>query len=118
LACLLDFRDSYYARRGLFDHLNSNGFDCRSGRLFHFPCDFLRWRTFGLGPGSRSLRRFRSLGQRDYEDRLPRWKGVSHLTPEANASYQEAAKQIAKASSICRVHLDMKYWRAKPNARK
>jgi hypothetical protein len=56
--------------------------------------------------------------KRDYEGRLPRWKGVSHLTPEANASYQEAAKHIAKASSICRVHLDMKYWRAKPNARK
>jgi hypothetical protein len=24
---LLDFRDCYYARRGLLDHLSSNGFD-------------------------------------------------------------------------------------------
>ncbi len=44
--------------------------------------------------------------KRDYKGRLPRWQGVSYLTPETNAAYQEAAKQIAKARSICRVHLD------------
>jgi hypothetical protein len=54
----------------------------------------------------------------DYESRLPRWKGVSHLTPEVNAFYQAAAKQIAETSSIDRVHLDMKYWRAKNQARR
>jgi len=56
--------------------------------------------------------------KRDYQHRLPRWKGVSHLTPEASALYQEPAKQIAEARSICRVHLDMQYWRAKPMVRK
>jgi hypothetical protein len=49
---------------------------------------------------------------------LPRWKGVIHLTREANALYQDVARQVAKGESICRVHLDMKYWRAKPQARK
>ena len=42
--CLLDFRDSY----GLLDHLNSDGFDYWSDRLFHFPRGFLHWRVFGL----------------------------------------------------------------------
>lgn len=49
---------------------------------------------------------------------LPRWKGVIHLTHDANAVYQDAARHVAKGESICRVHLDMKYWRAKPQARK
>jgi hypothetical protein len=60
---LLDFRDSYYVRSGLLDHLSSDGFDYWSVRLFRPPRSFLHWRAFGLGPGSRSLRRFRSLGQ-------------------------------------------------------
>jgi hypothetical protein len=38
--CLLDFRDSY----GLLDHLNSDGFDCWSNRLFHFRRSFLHRR--------------------------------------------------------------------------
>jgi hypothetical protein len=61
---LLHFRDGYYARSGLRDHLNSDGFDYWSDRRFHFPCDFLHWRGFRLRPGNRSLRRFRSLGCR------------------------------------------------------
>jgi hypothetical protein len=51
--------------------------------------------------------------KRDYEGRLPRWKGVSHLTAEDNVLYQDAATKIAETVSICRVHLDMKYFRAK-----
>jgi hypothetical protein len=58
--CLLDFRDGYYARSGLLDHLNSDGFDCGSDGLFHPPRGLLRWRALGLG--NRSLGRFRSLG--------------------------------------------------------
>ena len=57
--CLLDFRDSYHARSGLLDHLNSDGFDYRSDRLFHFPRGFLRCGAFGLGAGSRFRFRFR-----------------------------------------------------------
>src|SRR6516225_11144275 len=53
--CLLDFRDSY----GLLDHLNSDGFDCWSDRLFHFRRSFLLWCAFGLGSSGRSQR---SLG--------------------------------------------------------
>ena len=56
---LLDFRDRCYTGGGLLDHLNRDGFDCRSGRLFHFPRNLLHRRTFGLGLGNRPLR---SLG--------------------------------------------------------
>jgi hypothetical protein len=59
--CLLDFRDGYYARSGLLNHLNGDRLGHRSGRLFHFPRGFLHWRGFRLGLGNRSLRRFRSL---------------------------------------------------------
>ena len=58
LTCRLDFRDSYYVRSGLLDHLSSDDLDYRSDGLFYFPRCFLRWRGFGLGG---SLRRFRSL---------------------------------------------------------
>ena len=56
---LLDFRDSYYTRSRLLDHLNSDGFNHWSDRLFHFPRSFLHWRGFGLGLGNHS---FRGLG--------------------------------------------------------
>ena len=46
-----------YARSGLLDHLNGDGFDYWSDRLFHFPRGFLHRRGFGLSPGSGSLRR-------------------------------------------------------------
>src|SRR5438067_12967561 len=43
---LLDFRDSY----GLFDRLNSHGFDSRCDRLlFHLPRSVLRCPGFWLG---------------------------------------------------------------------
>ena len=60
--CLLDFRDGYYARSGLLDHLNSNSFDYRSDRLLHLPRGFLYCGVFGLGLGNCPLCRFRSLG--------------------------------------------------------
>jgi hypothetical protein len=44
---------------------------------------------------------------------FPSWKGVIHLTPEANAAYQAAASEIGDQERIHRVHLDMWYWRAK-----
>jgi len=50
---LLDLRHSYYTGSGLLDHLNSDGFDCRSDR----PRGFFQGRAFGLSPGDRSLRR-------------------------------------------------------------
>jgi hypothetical protein len=50
--CLLDFRDGY----GLLDHLNSDGFDCWSGKRFYFPCGLLHWRAFQLGLGNCPLR--------------------------------------------------------------
>jgi len=53
---LLDFRDCYHARSGLLDHLNSDGFDNWSDRLFHFPHCFLHWGGLGLGPGNHPLR--------------------------------------------------------------
>src|SRR5262249_39378420 len=45
---LLNFRDSYYARSGLLNHLSSDGFDCWRDRLFDFPSGFLHWRALGL----------------------------------------------------------------------
>src|SRR5215831_1157609 len=51
-------RDSYYARNGLLDRLNNEGFDYRSDRLLQFPHRFLHWRAFGLGVGNRPLRGF------------------------------------------------------------
>jgi hypothetical protein len=58
---LLDFRDSYYARSRLLDHVNNDGFDYWSNGLFHFPRSFLHWRALGLRPGNCSLCRFRRL---------------------------------------------------------
>ena len=53
---LLDFRDSYYVRSRLLDHLSSDGFDYWSDRRVYFPRSFLHWRAFGLGLGDRALR--------------------------------------------------------------
>jgi len=49
---LPEFRHSLYTGSGLLDHLNRNGFDCRSDR----PRGFFHGRAFGLSPGGRSLR--------------------------------------------------------------
>jgi hypothetical protein len=66
--CLLDFRDTYYARSRLLDHLSNGGFDYWSDGLFHFPLGFLHWRTFGLGRF-----RWRSLARLDAPSRLSFW---------------------------------------------
>jgi hypothetical protein len=41
---------------------------------------------------------------------LPKWKGVKHLTPEANRIYQEFAAALAKARGIQRIDLDSFLW--------
>jgi len=41
---------------------------------------------------------------------LPRWKGVKHLTPEANERYQEYAEDLAKPRGVAKVHLDTYWW--------
>ena len=46
--------------------------------------------------------------------RLPRWPGVSHLTHDASLQYQSFASAVAAAEGICRVHLDLEYWRPGP----
>lgn len=43
--------------------------------------------------------------------RLPRWPGVSHLTRDTSVQYQSFASAVAAAEGICRVHLDLEYWR-------
>src|SRR5262249_41591427 len=50
---LIDFSVSCYTGRWLLDHLNLEGIDCRSYRLFYFPRSFLHWGAFGLGLDSR-----------------------------------------------------------------
>jgi len=42
--------------------------------------------------------------------KLPRWPGVSRLTPETSALYQDAARRVAKHRGIERVHLDVYWW--------
>ena len=43
---------------------------------------------------------------------VPRWKSVVGLTPEQNAAFQSCATEFAKSEGVCRVHLDLKFWRA------
>jgi hypothetical protein len=49
---------------------------------------------------------------------LPRWKGVIHLTPESSAIYQVVAALVAARLTICRVHLDLHYWRRPPSSKR
>jgi hypothetical protein len=77
-AYLLDFRDDCCVR-GLFDHLNSNRFDCWSNWLLHFLRSFLHWRTFGLGPCNRPLRSLRYLTWLTACSRLSFWQFSSLL---------------------------------------
>jgi hypothetical protein len=60
---LLEFRDGYYARRGLLNHLNSDGFDCWSDRLFRprLPRSFLHWVRLGLAVRFIALADFATL---------------------------------------------------------
>jgi hypothetical protein len=41
---------------------------------------------------------------------LPRWRGVKHVTPEANDRYQHHAEKIALGVGVARVHLDTDWW--------
>ena len=46
---------------------------------------------------------------------LPRWPGVSRLTAQASAAYQEAAQRVARSEGIPRVHLDVYWWGDRDN---
>ena len=52
-----------------------------------------------------------ALQQEKEGARLPRWRGVIHLTPDASAQYQSVAGAVAARQRTCRVHLDLLYWR-------
>ena len=41
---------------------------------------------------------------------LPRWLGLTGLTPEVSAILQSYAKHVALLQGILRVHLDMRVW--------
>lgn len=43
---------------------------------------------------------------------LPRWPGVRRLTPQVSKAYQNVASGVAQRTGVCRVDLDMYYWRA------
>lgn len=55
----------------------------------------------------------KELRQRCERRALPRWRGVIHLTPDANATYQTFASKVADRERMHRVHLDVFYWRSK-----
>ena len=42
---------------------------------------------------------------------VPRWRTVVGLTPEQNAVFQACASRLAASEGVCRVHLDLKFWR-------
>jgi hypothetical protein len=42
---------------------------------------------------------------------LPRFASVISVTAPTNAEYQDVAAIVARRLGICRVHLDLKYWR-------
>lgn len=44
---------------------------------------------------------------------LPRWRTVIGLTSEVSDRYQAAAAELAAQLGIHRIHLDLRYWRAK-----
>lgn len=52
----------------------------------------------------------RHLYQAAGRSELPPWPGVKHLTPEASASYQAYAMQLAASYGITRAHLDTYWW--------
>lgn len=41
---------------------------------------------------------------------LPRWPGVTHVTPELSYVFQTAALRVAKEKGIARCHLDAFWW--------
>jgi hypothetical protein len=53
----------------------------------------------------------KALRQEKEGARLPRWRGVIHLKPDASAQYQSVAAAVAARKRTCRAHLDLLYWR-------
>lgn len=60
----------------------------------------------------------KALRKEEEGARLPRWRGVIHLTPDASAQYQSVAVAVAARMGICRVHLDLLYWRPEQRSKK
>jgi hypothetical protein len=46
------------------------------------------------------------------KENVPRWKSVVGITPRENATFQSCAARLAVSEGVCRVHLDLKFWRA------
>ena len=42
---------------------------------------------------------------------LPEWDSIKRLDPSTGAAYQQVAAKVAKRRKICRVDLDIYYWR-------
>ncbi|WP_457331197.1 hypothetical protein [Rhizobacter sp. P5_C2] len=47
---------------------------------------------------------------------LPKWPRIKHLGPAVSAAYQQAASSAALERGVCRVDLDVYYWRPKSEA--
>ena len=43
--------------------------------------------------------------------RVPRWKTIKRLTPDISRQFQDAAAFFASEEQVCKVHLDLKFWR-------
>lgn len=52
----------------------------------------------------------KGLKKQSTPKKLPRWKGVKHLTPADHATFQAQASAIAAERSLARVHLDVFLW--------
>lgn len=51
------------------------------------------------------------LKQEPNSQEIPRWKSVIGLDHVQNRAYQRFAADVAKAYGMCRIHLDLYYWR-------
>ena len=45
------------------------------------------------------------------ELKVTHWPRIKRLTPEFSDRVQQVACRVATAAHVCRVHLDVKYWR-------
>lgn len=78
----------------------------------HFQLDKVRpWLEVPLDQhvriGLRGLPEAKQLGRK-----LPGWTTIKKLTPEISAAYQQLACRDAENRGVCRVDVDVYYWRA------
>ena len=52
------------------------------------------------------------LKQEPNSQSIPRWRSVIGLDHVQNLAYQRFAADVAKAYGVCRIHLDLYYWRS------